>query len=194
MAWYPEVLSKYGDYLDFVCLMYYAKIGDTLTQFQPNSEDTPWATSLKSSLAMQWSEEGGTSVGTGSQPKLPANKIILGVSFKADDLSEKIRNEVFSPDVLKLARGGFTDWAYTGGTIDYAKTWEWKTWNTTEGSTGTLKPVTVDINGLTTAEVKAIRERRGMCMLPAGGGGGGHVEWAARPLVVCDRVVIGLSI
>lgn len=174
MEWYPEVLSKYGDYLDFVCLMYYAKIGDTLTQFQPNSKDAPWMTSLKSSLEMQWSEEGGASVETGSQPKLPANKIILGVSLKADDSSDKILNEVFSSDVLKLARGGFTDWAYTGGTIDYAKTWEWQTWNTTEGQEGVLEPVTVDTNSLTTAEVKAIRERRGMCMLSAGGGGGGQ--------------------
>ena len=89
MEWYPEVLSKYGDYLDFVCLMYYAKIGDTLTQFRPASKDAPWMQNLQSSLAMQWSEEGGASVETGSLPKLPANKIILGVSLKADDLKAK---------------------------------------------------------------------------------------------------------
>jgi hypothetical protein len=104
MAWLtPELLEL----TDFVCLMYYARIDDTRTTF---TSPSGLLTSLKT-----WT--GGGGYGLPKNAKLSSQKIILGMSFGNGDQI----TDYFTSETVKLAQGGFTAWAYTGGLLAWGK-------------------------------------------------------------------------
>ena len=119
MNWFNFVSPN----IDFVCLMYYAKIVDSVGNMNmPGYPATPNTTHpsapLVYTLNTYWSKY------KNNKPKYPMDpsKIMLGLSFKdTDNISTYI-----TEDVLKRAHGGFTTWAYTGGVFSWETTPKWQ--------------------------------------------------------------------
>jgi len=107
MDWFTDVAKS--EYLDYICLMYYAILGDTETA-AGGSLTTPQI--LTESLTTLWTTpEGATKQ---SRFNLRPDQIILGFSFGHKENIPKY----ITPDILKLASGGISRWAQKGGGLN----------------------------------------------------------------------------
>lgn len=108
MDWFTNSVRANTDY---VCLMYYALIGDTMCPIGGGSVSL-----MKESLKNNWT-------GTQSQWGFRPDQIILGLTFGIGDWQQDI-NDVFADDGVwgneaGKAFGGVTRWAEFGGKISW---------------------------------------------------------------------------